>query len=519
MPRISNNLFLSLLTIIALIAPDFLAQVFNDNDQTVLNGKFLLGISFFSVFLSLSPRLFIFSILGFFICIELIQFCNLFYYGVLITSTKFRLLFEEFDEVWLVVKEALSFLYLLPLIVLVPYGILWFAYNKFENKRLKFKLAIIPVLILLSIIPYRVHNAYHGANYYPDPTDHSLRNSLYALTNCLYNLINPSPIVGMDYQDYQIQSVLEKSNSDINVILIIGESVNYRHMSLFGYERDTNPLLATLKSDPNFIYLKGLSGGVSTPVSLPLLLNGIYEPNNLKAMEEKPANLFKLAKDHYLKTFYISAQSGSLLTNIGPEFIDYKLFRQKAPILFNQYQDEALLKIIPDLDYAKQNFIVINQRNAHAPYQENYAHNPKFNYFLPAKDNYQQFRIDTYDNAMRYNDYLIYQIIQFYRQKFTGSTYIFFTSDHGEVLDSNKVAFGHAELKEEVAEVPFLAYVQNGDTNIIKQLKQPVFHYELSQIIANILSYKINNPNQKEGIFYIHGTELDGHNQFIEYHK
>ncbi len=519
MSRIRNNVCLSLLTIIALIAPDFLAQVFNDNDQAVLSGKFLLGISFFAVFLSLAPRIFVFSILTFFICIELIQFCNLFYYGVLITSAKFRLLFEEFDEVWLVAKEAVSFLYLVPLIALVPYVILWIAYNKLENKRFKFKLAIIPVLLLLSIIPYRVHNAYHGANYYPDPTDHSLRNSLYALTNCLYNLINPSPVIDMDYKDYQIESISAESNKNINVILIIGESANYRHMSLFGYKRDTNPLLITLKNDPNFIYLKGLSGGVSTPVSLSLLLNSIYEPNNLKEFEKKSANLFKLAKQHGFKTFYISAQSGSLLTNIGAEFIDYKLFRKKAPLLFSKYQDEALLKIIPDLDYAKQNFIVINQRNAHAPYEENYAYNPKFNYFPANKENYQQFRIDTYDNAMRYNDYLIYQMIQFYKQKFSGPTYIFFTSDHGEVLDSSKVAFGHAELKEEVAEVPFLAYIQNADLYQIRQLKQPVFHYELSQLIANILGFKINNPNQKDSVFYIHGTELDGHNQFIEYHK
>ena len=518
MSKIRINIILALLTILALIAPDFLAQFFSENNQAALSGKFLLGISFFAIFLSMAPRIAAFTILGVFIFIELIQFCNLFYYGSLITSAKFRLLFDEFDEVWSTGKEAIPFLYFVPLLVLVPYGILIAAFTKFENKRLKTKLAIVPVLLFLAIIPYRVDKAYHGANYYPDPSDHSLRNSLYAATNCLYNIINPKPVIEYNYQDYRIESI-DSNKKNVNVILIIGESANYQHMSLFGYKRETNPLLSSLKSDPNFIYLKGLSGGVSTPVSLALLMNNIYEPNNMKAIEDKKANLFKLAKQHGFKTFYISAQSGALLTNLGAEFIDHKLFRNKELLLFNQYQDEALLKIIPELDYESQNFIVINQRNAHAPYEENYQHNSKFNYFLADKKNYQQFRIDSYDNAMRYNDYLIYEMIQFYKQKFNGPTYIFFTSDHGEVLDSSKVAFGHADLKEEVAQVPFLAYINNANSKELRNLVEPVSHYELGNVIAKILGFRINNPNRKKGLFYIHGTELDGHNEFIEYHK
>lgn len=515
---LSLNLFLSLLTVLALIAPDFIAQIFTDNNQAALSGKFILGLTGFAIFLSLAPKRFIFIILGIFITLELIQFCNLFYYGTLITSNKFRLLFEEFDEVWITGKEALSFLYFVPFIVLVPYGVLIFLYNKLDNKKIKTKLAIIPVLLLLCIIPYRVDKAYHGKNYYPDPSDHSLRNSLYAVTNCIYNIVSPKNIIIKNYLDYQVKST-NRDTENVNVILIIGESASYRHMSLFGYERETSPLLSSLKKDPNFIYLKGLSGGVSTPVSLPLLINNIYEPNNMKAIEDKKVNLFRLAKEHGFKTFYISAQSGAILTNLGAEFIDYKLFRQKELLLFNKYQDEALLKIIPNLDYSKKNFIVINQRNAHAPYEENYQHNPAFNRFAPDRINYQQFRIDSYDNAMLYNDYLIYEMIQFYKNKFNGPTYIIFTSDHGEVLDSSKVAFGHADLQEEVAEVPFLAYVKNANIEEIKSIPSPIFHYEISNFITKILGFEIYNPNKKDGIFYIHGTELNGNNEFIEYNK
>lgn len=511
------NIYLSIATILALIAPDFIAQIFSDKDQAALSGKFLIAITIFSLVLSFAPRAIIWVILSLFICLEIIQFCHLFYYGTLITSAKLRLLFSEIDEVWLVGKEAISFLCFVPLIVLIPYGILIFLFHKLEGKRIKTKWAIIPLVLCLSLVPLRVNKAYYGANYYPDPSDHSLRNSLYAATNCLYNLLYPPISIKNNYQEYQIKPIANWHGDNINIILIIGESANYSHMSLYGYQRETNPLLKKLAKDPNFIYLKGMSGGVSTPVSAPLLLNSIYEPNNVEALEAKQANLFRLAKEHGFKTFYISAQSGALLTNLGAEFIDYKMFRNKDLFLFNQYQDEALLKIIPDLDYAKQNFIVINQRNAHAPYEENYQHNPKFNHFKVDRSNYQQFRIDTYDNAMRYNDYIIYELFQFYINKFSGPTYIFFTSDHGEVLDSTKVAFGHADLKEEVAEVPFLAYIKNAKLDKINKIKQPIFHYEVSKMIAEILGFEVDNPNEKENIFYIHGTELNGHNEFIRY--
>ena len=513
---IKFNFILSIAVIFAIIAPDFISQIFNENNQATLSGKFLLGLLFFGVFLSFAPRLFVFLVLGFFILLELIQFGHLFYYNSLISSTKISLLFEEFDEVLEVATEAITFMFFVPLIVLVPYGIFFYILNKIETKRIQTKWAVITVLLMLSIIPYRVNRAYNGVNYYPDPADHSLRNSLYAYTNYLMNNINPSQRADIKYQDYKIEELSEWQAEQANIILIIGESINFRHMSLFGYKRDTNPMLYSLKKDPNFTYMKAISSGVNTLVSVPLLLNGIYEPNNYEALEKTPVNLFKLAKKHNFKNFYISSQSGALLTNVGAEFIDYAIFRKKSPILFNKYQDEAFLKIIPELDYAKNNFIVIHQRSIHAPYETNYSHNPKFNYFPVRNDNYKEFLVDTYDNAIRFNDYLIYQLIDFYKNKFKGPTYIFFTPDHGEGIGYNNI-YGHSNLDEEIYNVPFLAYVVNSNFSV--KHKNPICHYEIHNMIAYLLGFEINNPNIEKDICYVQGTNLYGLNEFVRYKK
>ncbi|MEK6733594.1 MAG: phosphoethanolamine transferase [Pseudomonadota bacterium] len=514
--RLKYNIILALLIPLALIAPDFIAQVFNSADAAILSKKFLLGIIFFGLFLSFADKILAYFILGFFIFLELIQFGHLFYYDSLITSAKYSLLFSELDEVFVAAKEASRYLLIVPFVVLAPYGILIFLFSKFDSRKLKTKWAILPLLCLLAIIPYRVNKIYNGVNYYPDPADHSLRNSLYAFSNYILNITIPTNLE-TKYKEYKIIPSEDWKNKKANIVLIIGESMNPMHMSLFtNYKYDTNPMLSTLKNDKNFTYMLGLSSGVNTLVSVQLLLNGIYEPNNHKAIESISGNLFKLAKEHKFKTFFISAQSGASMTNIGYEYIDYIIFRQKAPDLFNKYNDEAFLKIIPDLDYAEKNFIVLHQRNIHAPYETNYSHDPKFSHFPVDASSYKQFLVDTYDNAVRFNDSLLYKIFEFYKNKFDGPTYIFFTPDHGEGVGDNNI-WGHAFLNEQIYTIPFLSYIVNADPKI--NAKAPICHYEIHDMIAKILGFNIYNPNIKPDICYIQSTNLYGINEFVEFNK
>ncbi len=516
MSRIKAHLILALLTLLMLIAPDFLAKIFSNSDEAVLHGKFLLGVLAFGLFLSIASRLTIFIILGFFVFLELIQFGHLFYYRSFISSAKFALFFKQMDEVFAVGKEAMSFLYFVPFVVILPYAILLYAFHKFENIRFKSIIANIIVTLLLLIIPYRVGKVYHGINYYPDPADHSLRNSLYAFANFIMNEISPGPRANIAYKDYQINIKQDSKKDKVNIVLIIGESVNPLHMSLFGYKLETNPMLSGLKKDPHFKYGRTISGGVDTKVSVMLLLNGIYEPNNYKAFEEIPVNLFKLAKKQGFKTFFLSAQSGSALTNIGYEFIDHIVFYQKNPLLFNKYQDGALLQMIPELEYGEKNFIVLHQRNIHAPYEFSYENYPEFDYFPVEKNDYKIFLRDTYDNAMRFNDSLLYKFVDFYKHKFNTPTYIFFTPDHSEGVGDNNI-YGHLLLHEQIYNVMYFLYTANITNNL--QFTEPVCHYEIHNAIAKLMGIDILNPNLKKDMCYVQGPDIHGLNEYVEVKK
>ncbi len=518
--RLKFNLIITVVTSIILILPDFISKNFTEFNQASLNGRFIVGVVIFSFLFSFVPRILAYFIFGFFLILEIIQFCHLFYYNSLITANKFALLFDEFDEVLEVVTEAIGYLYLVPMIVIIPYTISLYLFKRLDHFKVTSWLMSVLVIIMLGIIPKRVNEAYKGVNYYPDPADHSLRNSLYAFTNFVINKSYPATKINHNYLDYVVKEGNYKPDK-VNVILIIGESVNPRYMSLFGYNKLTTPKLDSLKNDSNFYYSKAISSGVNTIVSVPLLLNGIYEPNNFKALEERPVNLFKLAKKHNFKNYYISAQSGSLLANVDAEYIDKVIFRQKSPAIFNAYQDEALIKIVSELEFSDKNFIVLHQRNIHAPYESNYKHNPAFANPPLENSDYNKMMVSTYENSIRYEDFLLYNMIDFFRKKFSSPTYIFFTPDHGEGIGFNDI-YGHSELKEEIYNVMFLGYVSNGSELVkdkLASIRYPLCHYEIHNLIANVLGYEIENKNYKIDICYVQGSNLYSNNEFIEYKK
>jgi glucan phosphoethanolaminetransferase (alkaline phosphatase superfamily) len=518
--KLFPNIVIALVFTLGLIAPDFIAQIFNSSDQANLSGKFIAGIFFFSIFLSFVPRFFALAVLLFFMLLELVQFGHLFYYKSLITAQRYALLFEEFEDILIASKEAIKYLYIAPMVVLLPYLTMFLVLFKLDKVKIKSNICILFVSLMLTILPTRVYEKYNGVNFYPDPADHSLRNSLYAFCNFVLNKIEPQELLQNNYLEYQVKDNF-LAQEKLNIILIIGESVNPRYMSLFGYEKDTTPLLNNLKNDKNFIFGKAISAAVNTTVSVPLLLNGIYEPNNFNALETRPINLFKLAKKHAFKNFYISSQSGSLLTNVDAEYIDTSIYRQKSPILFELKEDEALLEIGKELDYGNKNFIVLHKRNIHAPYEDNYKHNQKFNKLTLNKANHQEMLLSSYENALRFEDEVIESILEYYINKFDTPTYIFFTPDHGEGLGVDNT-YGHSDLKPEIYNILFMAYLKNDKfaiRNKIEKFKLPLCHYEIHNIIAYLLGFDINNPNYNKDICYVQGSNLYGNNSFVKVQK
>jgi len=171
-----------------------------------------------------------------------------------------------------------------------------------------------------------------------------------------------------------------------------------------------------------------------------------------------------------------------------------------------------------DLDWSKPSFIVLNQRSAHSPYQDDFPVDFAM-YSSSRSNNYKQITIDRYDDAVRYIDHNLKQIHDYLQAISPLPVILVVTSDHGEKLGENGL-FGHMTLDILTAYVPLLIFSEHVPGNVkdlANHLPPFVAHYDMAVFIAQLLGYNIQDPNRKEGQYYINGTDLMGRDGFISY--
>jgi heptose-I-phosphate ethanolaminephosphotransferase len=314
------------------------------------------------------------------------------------------------------------------------------------------------------------------------------------------------------YFPYKVIDSGDKLDKSVTIVYIIGESMNYGHMSLFGYPRDTTPHLRNLSEDPTFYWTKGISGGTVTMSSCRFMMNIVREPDNSFFKCANITNLFMFAKSRGFRTFYLSAQTEHLLTSIaGVPYIDVLQTKDsnlaKAKVLKERYLHDLLDRQTFDDD---RNFIVLHQWCIHAPYNSY----PSVKQFGGAKD----LRIDEYDSAMTYNDEIIASLFNRFNKQKHGKFYVIYASDHSELLGENGL-FGHGHLVKEGADIPVM--IQSNDEIFMNRIRKihRINHFEIATEVARLLGYEIKNPNEEQDIFYISGPEYSGKLGHIKYRK
>ena len=511
-----NNFILFILIFNLFIGVDFYQAVFFDKLRLVPDLGFIAIIAGFSIFCAFTTNITLLVVVGLLFLIQLTEFLHFAYFGEFIPPNSIGLMFEEAGEIIESGVFSFKYIYQITLIPLACFILIVICLKSIKENRVIYKWTTIPILIILSITPIKVIKNSNFSIFYPDQTMHTMRNGIYSFSAYFFKLL-PRELsyqrVQNKYQKYEIEKISTPQNQ--NIILVIGESVNYEHMSLYGYSRDTTPQLSQL-IDKGLIFKKGISSSTSTKISLPLILNSVREPNNEEMLLLKEANLFKLAKENGFKTIYISAQESVLSRSIGANYIDTMIVFENEKSLFQNKNDEALLEILDKITLSEKNFIVLHQRNSHSPYESNYNHRGnKFKKFDQEKVNHQDYIINTYDNSMYFNDSFLKNAIDYFHSK-SKKFYFFFTSDHGEMLGKNGL-FGHTIFNIEATKVPFIYYSSHEDKEFSQSIEDNITHYEVSNLIAHKLGYKILNPNLKKGEFFIHGNNHNNVYEVLEY--
>ncbi|MCF6245586.1 MAG: phosphoethanolamine transferase [Sulfurovum sp.] len=316
------------------------------------------------------------------------------------------------------------------------------------------------------------------------------------------------------FKPYSIQD--NKIKKPQTIVVIMGESLGAKYMSLYGFGKNTTPKLNKRKDSLSYTW--GYSAGINTDVAVPTFFAAKREPQNNMVFLKGDTNLFTMAKNAGYKTHYITTQRLTVMGGFLGGSVDVlhskSYFAQKGEIY-----DDVLVEYLKNIDVSKKNFIVLHQRNSHSPYDK---YTPKeYDSFKFDKHNFKSYMQGSYYNSVLYTDTLIDNMMHIL-DKQKQSAVLFFTSDHGEMLGNKdeEGRFGHLFLGYADAKVPMITYT-NKSAAYLKEplnLEGVISHYQFVKKIVTMLGKDIINDNEN-GEFYINGVDISGSQGYITYKK
>jgi len=266
------------------------------------------------------------------------------------------------------------------------------------------------------------------------------------------------------------------------VVVIVGESANKHHMSLYGYRYKTTKFLDSLSHTKSTIKLNVIAPANQTRFSVPLCLTDTKVEDFSKYFKTK--SIVTKFREVGYKTYWISNQFkvGEYDTYISSmaneanyqkiENLHYVLQQAKVQ------PDEVLLKEIDKVYKPKQKqLFVVHLMGSHAMYDKRY---PKDKALFKDPKNV----IQEYDNTIFYTDYVLKQLYK--RFKKDRVLFVYF-SDHSEI-PSTKLGHGFAPSYKNEYEIPLFIYssVDNKKLAILKQKNKELINNES---LASMVEY------------------------------
>ena len=325
--------------------------------------------------------------------------------------------------------------------------------------------------------------------------DYRMRNQLYPVNIC-YNLYLAFErnAASENYKEasrnFKFDARSEHSATAPEVyVMVVGETARAHNFSLYGYPRNTNPLLSKtpgIKAFPNVTTQSN-----TTHKSVPMLLSAASAEDFERLFHEK--GILAAFKEAGFHTVFISNQlpNHSFIDFLGEQADEHYFLKKEDALQGNHYDEDLLQKldeILPKADASssahyhyryRKLFVVLHSYGSHFNYQERYPRS--FAYFKPdsrseAKPENRRDLLNAYDNTIRYTDYILHGIIE-RLQKWEGvqtktdgvydqpTSAMLYTSDHGEnIFDDERSLFLHAAPKASDYElhVPFIIWTSDG---------------------------------------------------------
>lgn len=282
------------------------------------------------------------------------------------------------------------------------------------------------------------------------------------------------------------------------VVLVIGESARKQNFSLYGYSRNTNPLLS---KTPDLFHFDAKSCATYTTAGVKCILeyadkDDLYEilPNYLERSGveviwrttnwgEPPVHIRSYQTSQYLQTKCKGEACGFdelLLTGLREQI----LASTKKKIL-----------------------IVLHTSTSHGPsYSKKYP--SRFQVFSPVCNSVelgncsQQELYNAYDNTIVYTDYILHNVIDTLKQLDGYKSAMLFVSDHGESLGEKNLYMHGVPMSfapKEQYEIPFILWRSDSTLNL--KAPQELTQHHVFHSVLRLLSIQSPVYNEALDIF------------------
>jgi len=290
------------------------------------------------------------------------------------------------------------------------------------------------------------------------------------------------------------------NNEKAVVVLVIGESARSRNFSLYGYEKNTNPLLSQI---PDLFYYPANACATYTIATVRCILK---HDNTNDLHEILPNYLYRNNVEVVWRT-----------TNTGEPPVHIEKYQTKDSL--KRYcegaacnYDEVLVAGLKEQIQASQKskiLIILHTSTSHGPnYSKNYP--PSFEVFKPACNHVepgecsQEELFNAYDNTIVYTDYILYRIIEDLKQLNEYKSAMIYVSDHGESLGEKDMYMHGVPMNiapKEQYEIPFIVWVSDSSQKFKPDQTETLSQNHVFHSILNFLDIQSLVYNETMSIF------------------
>lgn len=399
----------------------------------------------------------------------------------------------------LLIKGIIIFAITLSLILL--------AENELKKTNLKIKYSVLILALYLIYVPVYINyycNKKFTEEYGIDPLF-----TIYSKSRARYPIIYATLLTVEIYrrEHARIQAFLnlkknlpegiqliDNAHTPQKVFIVIGESSNRLHYSLYGYKIETTPFLDSLKlNNSSFRFYNGITSAPTTKEAIPLALSfaSVSKKDNLYIYK----NILDMAKDAGYETLWISNQDKSgpyegQITVISST-ADLQFFPDKWPRFDINLIPEVKSRIVP----GKKQMFFVHLFGSHL----NYNHR----YLKPDAEAIPGSGIVTdYDRSIYHTDRTLRELYHLLMEGDTPACLYYFP-DHSEI-----VGLGHGinQERHEQYDIPILTFNNkfNKIDTIVSQYINPTYKYvnnsNTVNILAEIIGYKTTEKLKQQAM-------------------